>query len=331
MRFTIFKSSGLAAIPLIGALAVTGCDLARLQDGLETPSIGFVQQVNDSEVFQAPRAITGYDTFDVPVEEDLRVRVHAREAPGARANILLIHGAGGGAWVWEEFFETMPRSYNLYALSWRGHFDSTPVANADSAAYVRDQIAVLAAIAQRNNLPVHVVGHSYGGATAVLMAADPRVEIASLHLLASVAPLDYSTTQRLLVPVIAPAFIKSENEADGVFGSMFLSEARMQHYFQRYAGQDFSDEKRGLIAKDGVSPGWQAQLAESYRTVGVRGIPTQIMIARYDNVVVPRRQRGAAALANASVVAFESGHYLPLDRQTDQVMLAITAELDRLE
>lgn len=31
MRFTVFKSSGLAAIPLLGALAVAGCDLACMK------------------------------------------------------------------------------------------------------------------------------------------------------------------------------------------------------------------------------------------------------------------------------------------------------------
>ena len=44
------------------------------------------------------------------------------------------------------------------------NFESSPVEDADASDYVGDQIAVLDAIENRNNLPVHVVGHSYGGA-----------------------------------------------------------------------------------------------------------------------------------------------------------------------
>lgn len=169
------------------------------------------------------------------------------------------------------------------------HFESTLVADADSADYVNDQLAVLAEIGRRNALPVHVVGHSCGGATSVLMAARDDVEIASLHLLAPVAPLDYSVTQSLLVPLIAPAFIGTENDADGVFGGMFLFGTRMRHWYDTYASQPYSEEKPSLIAGDGIAPAWQTELTDAYCVLGQRGLPVWMTIARYDNAVVPRR------------------------------------------
>ena len=326
------RSILVTGLLLAFGIGLAGCDLARLQEGLETPSQAALDSAAQSASrFAAPRSITQYDHFDVAVEPDLLVRVHARETPNTVANIYMIHGAGAGSWAWEEFFEHMPTRFNLYALSWRGHFESSPVADANAADYVTDQMAVLAAIEARNELPTHVVGHSYGGATAVLMAAQSDVEIASLHLLAPVAPLDYSVTQRLLVPVIAPAFIATENDADGVFGGMFLSETRMRHWFDAYAGQPFSEEKRGLIAGDGVSPAWQQELEAAYAALRTRDLPVTMIIARYDNVVVPRRQQMAADLAGASVSTINSGHYIPLGVSSGEIAHTIILNIRQMQ
>ena len=127
------KAATLALVIAVGVIALAGWDVARLQDGLESPAVAFVEQVNSNTSFQAPTPISAYDQFDVAVNDDVSVRVYAREHPNAAGNIFMVHGAGGGAWAWEEMFDRLPHSYNLYALSWRGHFDSTPVGDADSS------------------------------------------------------------------------------------------------------------------------------------------------------------------------------------------------------
>lgn len=320
-----------ASLLVVLELGLAGCDLARLQEGLVKPSPAVLESAERSAVqFTPPPPITDYEYFDVAVEDGAVVRVHTRETASATANIYMIHGAGGGSWAWEEFFDHIPENYNLYALSWRGHFESSHVEDANAADYVRDQIAGLNAIKTRNDLTVHVIGHSYGAATSVLMAAQPDVEFASLHLLAPVAPLDYSVTQRILVPIVAPAFIATENEADGVFGDMFLSKTRMHHWFNAYAGQSFSAEKRGLITGDGVSPAWQQKLAAAYEALKARDLPVAMLIAQYDNVVVPRRQHIAADLAGAAVTMVESGHYIALGTKSEDIAHAITLNITEL-
>jgi pimeloyl-ACP methyl ester carboxylesterase len=277
--------------------------------------------------------ITSYEQFHRDaVEDNIAVDVHMQEQPDAIGNILMVHGAGGGSWAWEAYFGLLGDSYNLYALSWRGHFTSTPVDDANSADYVRDQAAVLAAIAERNDLPIHVIGHSYGGATSVLLEAQSGGDIASLHLLAPVVPLDYSPIQQVMVPAILPRIIRaslqSDNPSGRSFQGMFLVEAQMERYLEAYASQPFSVEKPGLLADDAFDVGWQNTLGEAYQTVGESDLPVWFIVARYDNVVVTRRQQDTAEAMDAPLIELESGHYIQLDNKARESAEIILTNLE---
>lgn len=310
-------AAGLVAIVVL-SFVVVGCSVAQLQAGLVIASQSTILAAEQkARTVDLPKPINDYPKFTVPIASDLSISMYARESNVAVANVFMVHGAGGGAWAWEYFFEALPEEYNLYALNWRGHFDSSPVDDARAADYVVDQEAVLTTITQRNELPVHILGHSYGGAAAVLQSAKTPHEIASLVLLAPVVPIDYTFAQRLIVPTVAPYFIRKDmkkgNDPEGTFGGMFLSKTRMQRYYDLYAGKEYSIEKPSLIAGDGVSANWQKELSRAYMAASDRGIPITIVLARYDNVVVGRRQRETAASIGAKLIEVESGHYIPLD------------------
>ncbi|MEM7797938.1 MAG: alpha/beta hydrolase [Chloroflexota bacterium] len=331
------------------ALGYVGYDLFSLQSGLESASDATLETASANTQAHSPTApISSYDSFAVSVENQVSVEVHMRESPTATANIFMIHGAGGGAWVWEAYFEQLPERYNLYAISWRGHFTSSAVDNADAADYVVDQLAVLAALESRNNLPIHVVGHSYGGATSVLTAAQAADRIASLHLVAPVVPLDYTIIQEQLVPLImAPILTNAsaqaltaaeeaartgeEMQASGTFAGMFIDQPQMERYWDLYAVKPYSVEKPGLIAVDGLDPAWQVELERAYAAVGESGIPVWILIARYDNVVIPAEQRETAQEMGASAVVFESGHYIQLDSQAEASVDFILTNLNEVD
>lgn len=314
-----------AMVILITPLWVVGCSITRLQAGLEAPgNLVIAAAETEAENADFPITIDAYETFSVAVSPSINISVFAREDPDATTNIIFVHGAGGGAWVWEYFFDALPSTYNLYALSWRGHFDSSPVEDANTYDYVKDQAAVLDVIKDRNSHPVHLVGHSYGGATAILQAANTSHTIESVTLLAPVVPLDYTLSQRLIIPAIAPYFIRKDaekgNDVADVYGGMFLSQKRMQYYHDQYAGKDHAREKPGLIAGDGVSAKWQNELKSAFHETSLKGIPITLITARYDNVVVPRRQSNIAASIGAQVIELESGHYIPLDVEAEETV-----------
>lgn len=316
-------------LALAGAIGLTGCSVAQLQAGLEAPTSALIETANKTVAGATqPSAIGSFYRYRIETAPNTEVSIYARENDNATANLLLIHGAGSGSWAWEFFFERLPQRFNVYAVNWRGHFDSSPVDDADSDDYVVDQMRALASIRERNKLPTHLVGHSYGGATAILQASIETEAVASVVLLAPVVPLDYTLAQRLIVPRVAPMFIKHGNDVEGVYGGMFLATDRMREYHERYAGQDYSIEKRGLIAKDGVSPEWQCALRNAFKTVVQRGVPVSMIIARYDNVVVPKRQYEIAKELNINTFTIESGHYIPLDIEADRTVQEVSASID---
>ena len=106
--------------------------------------------------------------------------------PSRRPPLLFVHGAFGGAWIWEPHF--LPyfaeRGFEAHALSLRGHgessgWDQLPFAR------LRDYVADLEQVAGALSAPPILIGHSMGGMivqkyirahsvpAAVLMASVP--------------------------------------------------------------------------------------------------------------------------------------------------------------
>ena len=312
----------LVVVPI--AMAVYS--LAQLMPDFESPTEEAIRAATrGASLVPEPLSIKIYSHFEVHSGNGNTIRVYTRESDAATANVLLVHGAGSGAWAWEFYFEMLPSHLNIYALSWRGHFDSSPVQYANSSDYIDDQVATMRAIRLRNYLPIHVIGHSYGAATVVLQTARmDSNQFTSMTLLAPVVPIELTVSQRVLLPLIAPVFIERENSIDGIYGGMFLSKNRMRYFFDKYAGQDFSDEHYGLIAEDGVSHAWQMELQDAFSKVATRQIPMLMVIARLDNVVVPARQRQIASRLGMTLVHADSGHYLPLDGLAHAVIREVT-------
>ena len=318
-------------------LGVAMFDLYGLQAGLETAGSEERAKATKlaAEATVNPKKISRYPKFMVQNEDGLELTVYARENPEASINIVMFHGAASGAWAWEYYFELFPENFNLYAPSWRGHFDSEKVADANSLDYVNDQLAVVQNIQQRNDLSVHAIAHSYGAATTVFLEAWRGPMFGSLHLIAPVVPLDYTPLQAIVVPVIARHFIAPSiaegNKMDGTFGGMFISHERMTYYHTNYAGKHYSIEKPSLIVRDGVKPVWQDTLMQAYMYLQGHNIPVSFYLARYDNVVVPKRQRQVAEAIGASMHQFESGHYIQLDAYAEKSAALILQNIKRLE
>ena len=96
--------------------------------------------------------------------------------------IALLHGFGGSAAVWNEVVAALGENHRTITYDLPGHAGSLDGAGGGSAKAAAR--GVLADLALRNSGRVHVVGHSFGGAVATLMAAIAPASIASLTLLA---------------------------------------------------------------------------------------------------------------------------------------------------
>jgi pimeloyl-ACP methyl ester carboxylesterase len=117
----------------------------------------------------------------------LEVISHEPRGTARHTPILFVHGAYGGAWVWEQHF--LPyfaeHGYSAHALSLRGHgasegWESLPFAR------LRHYVADLEQVAGKMSEPPVVVGHSMGGMVVQkYMHAHP---VPAAVLMASVPP-----------------------------------------------------------------------------------------------------------------------------------------------
>ncbi len=312
------------------ALAVVAYDLSSLQAGAQRPSDALIQRADQAGASFTDPDISSYSWFETQTDAIATVRVYAVES-GHDASVLMIHGAGGGAWSWEPWMRAFSQEFNVYALSWRGHFDSSAVPDANRADYVRDTLSVLRAIQSRNEgRPIQLIAHSWGGPVAISITLQAPDAVQRMALLAPVVPLDSTPIRSLILPNVVRPIVRQTLQAGrpgSAFQGMFVSRALMQQYLDKYAGRPFSVEKPGLLADDQFLPERQAALRAEWQKLGQTGKPVLIVIARYDNVVSPIALRNWSTQVGAQIVEFDSGHYLQLDWLRYDVATAVASWL----
>lgn len=100
----------------------------------------------------------------------------------AAAPLVLLHGFGGGAHVWQDVMAGLPQGAPVIAYDLPGHGGSLREDGIGGGG--RMAKAVLADLDRRGVARCHVAGHSLGGATAALMALRQPQRVKSLTLLA---------------------------------------------------------------------------------------------------------------------------------------------------
>ena len=104
------------------------------------------------------------------------------EGDGGGSPVVLLHGFGGYSGIWRPVRDALGPDIRTIAYDLPGHGGSIGMREAISPR--RAATAILEDLAGRVAGPVHLVGHSMGGAIATLMAVAEPSRIASLTLLA---------------------------------------------------------------------------------------------------------------------------------------------------
>lgn len=112
----------------------------------------------------------------------------------SRPPLLLVHGAGHGAWCWDNWMRVLPeKGWECFALSLRGHTGSYSV---DKVTYctlltVSDYAEDVRQVAGKIGRPSVIIGHSMGGITTLQYIAEQTArgqKEAAAVLLASASP-----------------------------------------------------------------------------------------------------------------------------------------------
>lgn len=107
-----------------------------------------------------------------------------------RAHALLIHGAWGGAWIWQDGFaqRLAAQGVSTTAVSLRGHGKSWG-GDRLNRYRLRDYVEDVRGVLEEQSGPVFLVGHSMGGGIVQqLLARTDRPTVAGAVLLASLPP-----------------------------------------------------------------------------------------------------------------------------------------------
>lgn len=268
-------------------------------------------------------------------------RVHCLVA-GDGPPLLLLHGVGVGATSWLPLVADLASEYTCYALDRPGRglsdpLDHTAVSFRPFNAALLD--AVLAAL-DLDGCPV--VGNSFGGFQALLLALDRPDSVESLALLGAPAGLsgDYPLVMRLAgVPLLGPKLL-AVAEPDDVAGA--------RQVFGRVAvvhEAALADELLVAYLAELDQPGQRESLASLFRdSLRLRGAdpayviresvptithPTQFVWGQADQFFPPDLGRGvAAAMPNAQMVELDGVGHAPWLEPDDRPACELRTFLD---
>jgi pimeloyl-ACP methyl ester carboxylesterase len=149
------------------------------------------------------------------IDGDGGLSLHLLEWSSEGVPLLLLHGYGNEAHIWDDFAPVVCPHYRTLALDHRGHGDSAwdPEGRYDHDTLVRDVEAVTAALGIERMV---LVAHSLGGRVATLFAGRHPERMAGLVLVDIGPELDARGTTRIRMEIESnrePSFASIEEYA----------------------------------------------------------------------------------------------------------------------
>jgi len=156
------------------------------------------------------------------VPTDPGISIHVLEWSDTGTALVLVHGFGNEAHIWDDFAPLVAPHYRTIAVDLRGHGDSShdPERRYDYDFHVADLEAVTAALGIERLV---LVGHSFGGRTSMLFAAKHPERMAGLVVVDIGPEHDPRGTTRIRMEVM--------QRGDGSFASIAEYEGVLAHNF----------------------------------------------------------------------------------------------------
>ncbi len=251
----------------------------------------------------------------------------ARTDRGAGAPVLLVHGQPGTARDWDPVARRLEDDHRVIVVDRPGYGDSPGEARS-----MRANAELLAdLVTGRVGQPVVVVGHSYGGGVALLMAGRRPEVVAGLVLVASVGSrrsvngIDHLLASSPVGVVLSGAGLFTLGR---VLPRVERLARRLPSTLARRIRSQLPDERYGAEVSRAGMRLWRSFLVEQRALVAEVGdveatarhvaVPTAVMTGTWDAVVAPPAAAALAATIRGSelVVVAGAGHFLTRDAPT---------------
>jgi pimeloyl-ACP methyl ester carboxylesterase len=261
----------------------------------------------------------------------------AYAAAGSGETVLLLHSSASSSAQWRPLTAVLQARWRVLAPDLHGYGQTDPRPGPASPGFA-DAAALADAVLAESAEPIHLVGHSYGGAVALRFAADRPERLLSLTLIEPVAfhllrPAPKGAAEHALlreVAELAADVTQAAADGDGRRG--------MARFIDYWNGEDAwmrmrPDVQSALALQTArVALDFRAAMTDPMRIEALQGIAVPALILR--GTASPRPTRRIAALVaqvlpNARLRTIEgAGHMLPLTHH-EAVNAAIAEHLSR--
>jgi pimeloyl-ACP methyl ester carboxylesterase len=235
------------------------------------------------------------ETLTIKVDGDpLVADIH--DAPAGAPPALLIHGWGGSGRYWRQLVERLGGRFRFIVPDLPGTGRSRPVRRArDSQAQARAVEALLAELA----IPrAHIVGHSNGGAIAILLAAE-RPELVERLALTAVGLFRNEGERALFSAIMGVTGAGMLFRAPWMADVPFLAQQAAQRYFYRVP-DDPALLREGFL--DYLTMDYGTALASAFSAVS-DAIPAAARRIQAPTLLVAGREDQSMPAANISYTA----------------------------
>ena len=229
--------------------------------------------------------------------------------PRPDPTVILVHGAWADGSSWAEV---------IARLQERG---VSVVSVQNPLTSLADDVAPVSRAVSRQEGPVVLVGHSWGG--TVITQAGMSDKVAALVYIAAFAPDKAESTSDLQRGHPQPAYVGHlQADADGY---LTLPAGTLQTYF----AQDVPTAHARVLASTQV-PMRASAFSTAVTEAAWRSKPSWYLIARKDRMIPPELQRSMADRIGARVATVASSHvpFISKPRETTALILEVVASIN---
>lgn len=252
--------------------------------------------------------------------EGLRIRYVRR---GAGRPLVLVHGIASSLYTWKEVLPGLAAGRDVVALDLPGFGGSDQPRDLDAEIYPR----VVAGLARALRLKrFSVVGHSLGGAVAVLLAAQPGASLERLALIDpagfNLRPQDWPALLRAAAATPAwldrfplPASVLKMGLKQVFHDPALLTAERVAEYLAPLRRPGALASARSMMASAALTP---EEFEAQARRVAV---PSLVVWGRDDRWIPPAHaERFVAALPRARAAIVERCGHLPQEEKPKETV-----------
>jgi pimeloyl-ACP methyl ester carboxylesterase len=215
------------------------------------------------------------------------ISAHVSET-GEGEPVVLLHSGAGESRDWRRFQAELPVGYRFAALDFYG-YGRTPRWPGPAALAIDDQAHLVATLARSIGTPVHLCGHSYGGAVALRLAVTHPELLRTLSL---IEPQCYL----LLREAGDPLFEVCESLWNRICVDFERGEPERgwRQFIDLYSGVGFWDRLRPEVRASllAVSPieRWAVLFSNPTTIDDVRRVQVPTLVLCGDNTTAPERR-----------------------------------------